>query len=94
MIHLNGAEVTEMCEVVERHLDGIEDTIRRFHGRVETLQMQWSGQAQEAFNEAAAQLQVALAAMSHLARGLTAEAESHASVVGMNDRRRVSIWRR
>ena len=94
MIHVNGAEVAEMCEIVERHLDGMEDTISRFHGRVETLQSQWSGQAQEAFNEAAVQLQAALVVMSHLARGLTAEAESHVSVIGMNDRRRVSVWRR
>ena len=66
MIHVNGSEVTEMCAIVERHLDGIEHAVGRFHGRVETLQSQWSGQAQEAFNEAAVQLQVALVSMSQL----------------------------
>lgn len=94
MIHVKSSEIIDLCVSVDRHLDGIEQAIARFHSHTFDLQSKWSGEAQEAFQRATTAWEESLLAMNELARQLTSEADAHVTVVGVNDRKRAGVWRR
>ena len=94
MIHVKSSDIIDLCESVDRHLDGIEQVMARLHAHSLTLQSKWSGEAHDAYQRAATAWEESLLAMTKLARQLTFEADAHVTVVGVNDRKRANVWRR